>query len=141
MFNKLRGMFGEEKRRTDMKPDEPEKPRNLKNPNLDGWMEEAGEDGEMHGDTQEFMVGDLPEKSTPKLEVISGGKEDLVGAEEVSVVASEEVTDKVDLRQVELEEKVRTAQTNFESAQRELALAQAELASYESAKDKVRMAA
>lgn len=143
MFNKLRGMFGEQSRRAAMKPDEPEKPRNLKNPNLDRWMEEAGKDGETNGVSHEFLAGDLHEKPTSKFEVISGGKaqEELVGAEEVSVVASEEVTDKVDLRQVELEEKVRMAQAKFESAQQELAVAQAELTSYESAKDKVRMAA
>lgn len=141
MFNKLRGMFGEEKRRAAIEPDKPEKSRNLKNPNLDEWMEEAGKDGETHGTNHEFLAGDLQEKPAPKLEVISGGKGKMAGVEESLVTASEEVTDKVDLKQVELEERVRMAQANFESAQRELALAQADLAGYESAKDKVRMAA
>ncbi|MCX6779961.1 MAG: hypothetical protein NT034_02140 [Candidatus Magasanikbacteria bacterium] len=136
MLDKLRGMFnkGEEARRMALKPDEKDEVRTIKNPNLETWMKETGEEGEMHGTTQEFIAADFHEKPTSKLEIIQGGKTE----EEVMV---EPVVEKADQRQVELDQMVAQAQAQLHAAKEELKRAQAEKAAYEGAKEKVREAA
>lgn len=136
MFNKFRGMFGEEKRRMDLKPDELNQPRDLKNTNLESWMKESDSDGEMHGEVQEFLVGDLHEKHTSKLEVIQGGK-----SSEVSTHTAEPEVEKLDTKKIELEEKVAQAQAKFELAKAKLERAQAEMDDYKNARQRVEVAA
>ena len=130
MFNKLRGMFGEGKGREDMKPDEPNQARTIKNPDLDTWIKESGEADEASGIVQEFVAGDV--QSRPHLELIKGGK---------SEMATEPVVEKPDYRQRELEQNLSLAQAHLQEATAQLERATLELAAYKKAKDDVAKAA
>lgn len=129
MLDKIRGMFnkGEEARRMAQVPDEKDAPR-TKNPDLDTWLKESGEEGVLDGETQEFTAANLK----PKLELVQGGK---------SEVQAEPKAERVDERQRELLENLNRAQTRFEAAQAELDLAQSELDKYQNAKESVEKAA
>ncbi|EKD42941.1 MAG: hypothetical protein ACD_72C00528G0003 [uncultured bacterium] len=126
MFKKFFGNK-ESQRLAAQQPDEPTQLRTIKNPSLETWMQEAkivGQDGEIGNHTTEYSVRELQEMTLekpahPHLELVS---------DTIPVVES------IDQKEVELEKRVAMAQAELENAQ-------AELAAYQEAKNKIDKAA